>query len=92
MISVVDLFIRAHEPYARVIVVTFCSVAVIPFTVKLYEKPEVNIAVILGITVDSHVGNTCSIKKHLAACIVNIAVTAVSGKSSVSGSFVIRCS
>ena len=62
MISVIDLIIRAHEPYARVIVVTFCSVAVIPLTVKLYEEPVVNIAVVLRITVDSHVRDDCSIE------------------------------
>ena len=92
MISVIDLIIRAHEPYARVIVVTFGSIAVIPLTIKLYEEPVVNIAVVLRITVDSHIRDTGSIKKHLAACIVNIAVTAVSGESSVCGIFVIRCS
>ena len=92
MISVVDLIIRAHEPYARVIVVTFGCVAVIPLTVKLYEEPVVNVSVVLRITVDSHIGNACFIKKHLAACIVNIAVSAVSGESPVCGIFVIRCS
>ena len=67
MILIVDLFIRAHEPYAWVIVVTFCSIAVIPLTVKLYEKPVVNVSVVLRITFNSHVRDACSIKKHLAA-------------------------
>ena len=90
MILIVYLFVRAHEPYARVIVVALCSIAVIPLTIKLYEEPVVNISVVLRITVDSHVRNAGCIKKHLAACIVNVAVTAVSCKSSVSGSFIIR--
>ena len=67
MILIVDLIIRAHKPYARMIVVTFCSIAVIPLTIKLYKEPIVNISVVLGITVDSHVRDACSIKKHLAA-------------------------
>ena len=67
MILIVDLGIRTHEPYARMIVITFCSIAVIPLTVKLNEEPVVNVSVVLRITVNSHVGNTCSIEKHLAA-------------------------
>ena len=66
------------------IVITFCSVAMIPLTVELYEEPVVNVSVILRITVDSHVGDTSSIKKHLAACIINIAVTRTSGETPVS--------
>ena len=46
VIFVVDLFIRAHEPDARVIAVTFGSIAVIPLTIELNEEPVVNVAVI----------------------------------------------
>ena len=67
MISVVDLIVRAHEPDARMVVVTFGSIAVIPFAVKLNEEPVVNVAVISRITVDSHVLDACDIKEHLAA-------------------------
>lgn len=88
MISVVDLIVRAHEPDARMVVVTFGSIAVIPFAVKLNEEPVVNVAVISRITVDSHVLDSCDIKEHLAACEVNEAVSVVSCESSVSGTLI----
>ena len=62
MITVIDLFISAHKPNTRVIAVTFSSVAVIPLSIKLYEKPIVNISVIFGITVHSHILDTAFIK------------------------------
>ena len=67
MILVIDLFISAHEPYTRMIVVTLRGIAVIPFTVKLDKKPEMDVSVTCRITVDSHVRDACRIKKHLAA-------------------------
>ena len=67
MISVVDLLVGTHEPDARMVVVTFGSIAVIPFAVELNEEPVVNVSVISGITVNSHVLDTCHIKEHLAA-------------------------
>ena len=88
MISVIDLIVCAHEPDARMVVVTFGSIAVIPFAVELNEEPVVNVAVISRITVYSHVLDACDIKEHLAACVVNVAVTASSGKSSVSCSLI----
>ena len=91
MISVVDLIVSAHEPDARVVVVTFGSIAVIPFTVELYEEPVVNVAVISRITVDSHVLDTCDIEEHLAACVVNVAVTVMSCESSVCGVLICAC-
>ena len=42
-----------------------------------------DLAVKLGVTVDPHVLDSRDIKKHLAAGIVNIAVTALLRKSSV---------
>ena len=67
MVSVVDLGIRAHEPDTRMIVVTFCSITVIPLAVKLYQKPEVDLAVKLRITVNTHVLDPRDVQKHLAA-------------------------
>ena len=89
MISVVDLGIGAHEPNARMVAVAFSSIAVIPLTIELYQKPEVDFTVKFGITVNTHILDACDIKKHLAAGIVNIAVTAVPCKSSVCGMFVV---
>lgn len=89
MVSVIDLCISAHEPDAGMIAVTFCSIAVIPFAVKLYEKPEMDLTVELRITVNTHVFNSCDVQKHLAAGIVNIAVTALLRKASVCCMFVI---
>lgn len=89
MISVVDLGIGAHEPDAGVIAVSFCSIAVIPLAVKLYQKPEVDLAVKLRVTVNTHVLDSCDVQKHFAAGIVNIAVTAVLRKSSVCRMFII---
>ena len=74
------------------VVVTFCSIAVIPFAVKLYEEPVVNVAVISRITVYSHVLDSCDIKEHLAACVINVAVSVVFCKSSVSGTLICTCS
>ena len=91
MISVVDLIVCTHEPDARMVVVTFGSIAVIPFTVELYEEPVVNVAVISRITVYSHVLDACNIKEHLAACVVNIAVTVMSCESSVCGVLICTC-
>ena len=45
MISVVDLSIGAHEPDARMIVITLCGIAVIPLAVELYKKPEMDLAI-----------------------------------------------
>ncbi len=90
MILVVDLIIRAHEPDAGVIAVSFCSVTVIPLTVEFYQKPIVDVAVISRITVNSHVGDACLIEEHLAACVINIAVTAVLCESSVCGILIVR--
>ena len=90
MILIIDLSISAHEPDAGVIVITFGSIAVIPLAVKFYQKPVVNVAVISGITVDSHALDSCSIKEHLAACIVNVAVTVVLCESSVCSILKIR--
>ena len=67
MISVVYLCIGAHEPDAGVIAVTFCSIAVIPLTIELYQEPEMNLAVKLRVTVNTHVLNACEVQKHLAA-------------------------
>ena len=78
MVSVVDLLVSTHEPDAGMVVVTFSSIAVVPFSVELNEQPIVNIAVISRITVNSHVLDSGHIKKHLAAGIVNIAVTVMS--------------
>ena len=90
MVSVIDLSIRAHKPYAGVIVISFSCVTVIPLTVKLYQKPEVNIAVISRVTVHSHVRDSRFIEEHLAACIINITVTAALSESSVCGMLIIR--
>ena len=92
MVLVIYLIISTHEPDARMIVVTFCCVAVIPLPVQLYKEPEVDIAVTGRRTVDPHVRNACSIQEHLAACIVNIAVTVMQRESSVSRVLIIRCS
>ena len=67
MISVIDLGIGAHEPNARMVAVAFSSIAVIPLTVELYQKPEVDLAVKLGVTVNTHILNAGDIEKHLAA-------------------------
>ena len=83
MVSVVDLLISTHEPDARMVVVTFGSIAVVPFAVELNEQPVVNVAVISRITVNSHILDSCHIKEHLAAGIVNIAVTVMSCETSV---------
>ena len=90
MVLIVDLIIGAHEPHTGVIAVSFGSVTVIPLTVKLYQKPIVNVSVISRVTVNSHVRDACFIKEHLAACVVNIAVTAVLCESSVCGMLIIR--
>ena len=67
MISVIDLRIRAHEPYARMVIVTFCGIAVVPLTIELYEEPEMNLSVELRITVNPHILNSCNVQQHLAA-------------------------
>ena len=67
VISVVDLGIGAHKPNARMVAVAFSSIAVIPLTVELYQKPEVDLAVKLGITVNTHILNAGDVKEHLAA-------------------------
>ena len=92
MVPVIDLIIRAHKPYARVIVISFSRVTVIPLTVKLYQKPIVDISVISRITVYSHVRNACLIEKHFAARIIYIAVAAALGESSVCGIFIVGSS
>ena len=84
MISVVDLLVGTHEPDARMVVVTFGCITVVPFAVELNEQPIVNIAVISRITVDSHVLDSRHVKEHLAACVVNITVTVMSCEASVS--------
>ena len=89
MIFVVDLCIRAHEPDAGMIIVTFCCIAVIPLAVELYEEPVMDLAVTLRITVDSHILDSGNVQKHLAAGIVNIAVTAALCESSVCGVFIV---
>ena len=86
MVSVIYLLVRAHE-IDRAAVLKYRSVAVIPLAVKFDEIPIV-IAPCYGISLDHHVGDSCLIKEHLAACVVNIAVTASSGKSSVSCSLI----
>ena len=91
MISVVDLRISAHEPDTGMVVITFRGIAVIPFAVELDEKPVVNVAVISRITVNSHVFDACKIQEHLAACVINVAVTVMSGKSSVSSTLISTC-
>ena len=91
MISVIDLGIRAHEPYARVVLVTFCGVTVIPLAVELYEEPEMDLAVELRITVDPHILDTGNVQQHLAAGIINVAVTAVLREASVCGMFIVPC-
>ena len=88
MISVVDLGVGAHEPYSGVVLITLRSIAVVPFAVKLNQKPEMYLAVKLRITVDSHILDSCKIKKHLTAGIVNEAVAAVLCKASVGSMFV----
>ena len=75
MILIVDLFIRAHEPYARVIVVTFCSIAVIPLTVELYEIPVVAVGVDRE-SLDHHVRNACAVEEHFRAGKIYVTVTA----------------
>ena len=92
MILVIDLIVGAHEPYTGVIAVSFCCVTVIPLTVEFNQKPIVDISVISRITVNSHVRDSSLIEEHLAACVVNVAVTASFCKSSVCGMLVIRCS
>ena len=92
MVLIVDLSIGTHEPDAGVIVISFGSIAVIPLAVKFYQKPVVNVAVISRITVDSHVLDACDIKEHLAACVVNVAVSVVSCESSVSSTLICTCS
>lgn len=67
MIFVIDLRIGAHEPDARMIVVALCGIAVIPLAVELYEKPEMDLAVTLGVTVNSHILDPGNVQKHLAA-------------------------
>ena len=91
MVFVIDLCISAHKPNTGVIVITFGSIAVIPLAVKFYQKPIMYVAVITGITVNTHILNSCSIQKHLAASIVNITVAVVLGKSSVCSIFIVRC-
>ena len=85
MISVVDLVISTHEPDARMIAVTLGGITVIPLTVKFYEQPIVDITVISRIAVYSHILDSRAIQEHLAASIVNITVTVMLRKSSVSG-------
>ena len=89
MIFVVDLCIRAHEPDAGMIIVTFCCVAVVPLAVELYEEPVMDLAVTLRITVNSHILDSGNVQKHLAAGKVNIAVTTVLSESSVCGVFIV---
>ena len=79
MVLVVDLLVSAHEVDCSSVSEN-SRVAVIPLTVKLNKIP-VMVASCNGISLDHHVGYAGLIEQHLAACIVDIAVTASSGKS-----------
>ena len=72
MVLVIDLLVRAHEIDSSSVLEN-SSVAVIPLAVKLYEIP-VMVGTCNRISLDHHVRNAREVKKHLAACIVNVAV------------------
>ena len=82
MVFVIDLGIRAHEVNASSVSETRC-VTVIPLAVEFNEIPVV-VASVNRISLDHHVRDSCLVKKHLAACIINIAVTRTSGETPVS--------
>ena len=73
------------------VIVTFCSVTVIPLAVELYKEPEMDLAVEFRITVNPHILDPGNVQEHLAAGIINVAVAAVLREASVCGMFVVPC-
>lgn len=81
MILVVDLSICTHKIYGATMLEN-SGIAVIPLTIELNKIPVVVVRCNRR-PFDHHVRNAGHIKKHLAAGIINIAVSGSSRKSSV---------
>ena len=77
--SVIDLFISAHEIHVGVIL-KLRSIAVIPFTVELYEIPVMSVGD-NRISFDHQVRDACAVEEHFRAREIDIAVTVLSRKS-----------